>query len=104
VHAWGAGMDSDEDSPTGESPMEGWALEVDTEPTQFRGLTRVTIKAVRHVGDDAVEASYTLRQLVRLSGKGEERAGGEDALAGEARRALPTAPSVPARGAQEGRP
>jgi type II secretory pathway pseudopilin PulG len=58
----------------------GWVLEVDTTPSQFTGLTRVTVRAVRRTGDDRELASYTLRQTVRLGSKGEDKAGEADAL------------------------
>jgi type II secretory pathway pseudopilin PulG len=63
----------------------GWELKIDTEPSQFAGLTRVTVRALKQSAG-AERASYTLRQLVRLGGKGEDRAGGTDALAEEAKR------------------
>jgi hypothetical protein len=70
----------------------GWELQIDTEPSQFRGLTRVTVKALKRAseGSDQTEASYTLRQLVRLGGKGEDTAGSADSLADEAKRGLET--------------
>jgi type II secretory pathway pseudopilin PulG len=54
-----------------------WEIEVETEPAQFTGLTLVTVRALKRPAPDSeqIEASYTLRQLVRLSGKGEDRAG-----------------------------
>lgn len=55
-----AGMDS------------GWELEVQTEPSEFAGLTKVSITALHRRGtSQATDASFTLRQLVRLG----ERAG-----------------------------
>ena len=85
VKGWSASGSAEGEA--GEGPT-GWELQIDTEPTQFRSLTKVTITAVRNEGalDRPV---YTLRQLVRLSGKGEERVGEEDPLAAEARRGLP---------------
>lgn len=100
VRAWGA----DEESaagPSGEGTSvkgsgvleaaatdSGWELRIDTEPSQFRGLTRVTVKAFKSGAGDEAVASYTLRQLVRLSGKGEDVAGGADALAEQAKKGL----------------
>jgi type II secretory pathway pseudopilin PulG len=54
-----------------------WEIEVETEGSEFRGLTRVTVRAIKRAspGSDRVAASYALHQLVRLSGKGEDRAG-----------------------------
>jgi hypothetical protein len=71
-------------------PESGWELEIDTEPSEFTGLTKITVRAIKRAAPDSEQlvAEYTLRQLVRLSGKGEDRAGGEDALAAEAKRGL----------------
>jgi hypothetical protein len=46
-----------------------WELDVDSEPTEFTGLSLVTI-TVREVNSDA---TATLRQLVRLVEEGDER-------------------------------
>ncbi len=64
-----------------------WELEIDTEPSEFPGLTRVSVTALRRGGGDQIVASYTLRQLVRLSARAEDKAGDLDALAEEAARA-----------------
>ena len=54
----------DESLPTGTL----WTLEIGTEPSQFDGLTSVTVKAVKQAqGSDEELASYTLHQLVRLT-------------------------------------
>jgi hypothetical protein len=50
-----------------------WALEVQTESSQFDGLTKVTVRAYKQVGDSEL-ASYTLHQLVRLTEKSDEPA------------------------------
>jgi hypothetical protein len=65
-----------------------WELEIRTEPSQFEGLSRVTVRAFRRVGrnSDQFLASYTLRQLVRLNAAAEDEAGEEDPLMEEARR------------------
>lgn len=70
-----------------------WELEVTTVPSQFSGLTEVTVRAFKRVSErsDRVEASFTLMQLVRLG----ERA---DDVAGETGELLEEA----IRGAQEG--
>jgi hypothetical protein len=68
----------------------GWELRVESEKTEFTSLTRVSVTALRRRpgrGDD-VAASYTLRQLVRLSGKGADEIGAEDELVEEAKRGL----------------
>jgi hypothetical protein len=51
-----------------------WALEVQTESSQFEGLTKVSVRAYKQVGDREL-ASYTLHQLVRLTEKSDEPAG-----------------------------
>ena len=94
-----------EGSGTAPAPPSGWELEIDTEPSQFRGLTRVSVVALkRGTGKEVqVEAEYKLVQLVRLSGKGEDRAGEEDALAEKAREGLAKEkkPETPGRGGQK---
>lgn len=77
VRAWedeegGPGVDM---SPRG----SGWELAIETEPSEFAGLTRVSVTA-RRTAERSLPtgaASYTLHQLVRLSGKGEDTAGGK---------------------------
>lgn len=56
----------------------GWELEIETDASQFRGLTRVQIRAVKHGSGGAVDADFTLIQLVRLGSKGEDKAGASD--------------------------
>ncbi len=48
-----------------------WSLEIETEPSQFEGLTKVTVRAIKQAGGrgDQELASYTLHQLVRLTEK-----------------------------------
>ena len=54
----------DESLPTGAA----WNLEVETEPSQFDGLTRVAVRAYKQMpGSEQEEASFTLTQLVRLT-------------------------------------
>lgn len=72
----------------------GWELEIDTDASQFRGLTRVTVTALkRSPSGAAVEASFKLVQLVRLGSKGEDSAGEEDSITERARRGMERAPS-----------
>jgi hypothetical protein len=90
VHAWSA-EEAGFKTTSGETrgggvvdavPIDSeWELQVDTEASQFHGLTRVTVKAFRRAGEgsDRMLASYTLRQLVRLGGKGADSVGGADA-------------------------
>ncbi len=53
----------------------GWLLEVETEPSQFAGLTHVGVRAVKIVPGSEVElVSFKLDQLVRLPSTG-QRAG-----------------------------
>lgn len=71
------------------APETGWELRIDTEPSQFRGLTRVTVTAQRRrEGQEQPDASYTLHQLVRLSPQAEDRAGEEGDLSEAAKRGL----------------
>ncbi|MCL4222514.1 MAG: hypothetical protein KJZ65_14230 [Phycisphaerales bacterium] len=78
--------------PVGGSPRPSgpeWMVEVDTEPTEFAGLYMVRVTAWLVSGrGDVTEASYTLRQVVRLGSKPEDVAGEEDELMDAARRGL----------------
>lgn len=66
-----------------------WMVDVDTEPTEFDGLYMVTVTAsLVSQQADGTEASYTLRQVVRLGSKPEDVAGEEDELMDAARRGL----------------
>jgi hypothetical protein len=76
-----------------EGASTGWELEIDTEKSQFTGLTSVTVRAVKRdesgggrASAGMPEVSYTLRQLVRLGGKGEDKAGDADPLVEIARK------------------
>jgi type II secretory pathway pseudopilin PulG len=60
----------------------GWELRIESDPSQFAGLTRVTITAAKLDASEAPLVSYTLRQLVRLGGREEDRAGEIDELLG----------------------
>lgn len=60
----------DESLPTGAL----WHLEVTTEPSQFEGLTRVSVRAYKQAAASEQElASFTLVQLVRLTAMPGER-------------------------------
>ena len=73
-------------------PMEGfadigaaptlWEIEVDTEPSQFDGLTLATVRAFKRAVENSEEvaAEFTLRQLVRLGAESEDVAGEADAI------------------------
>ncbi len=52
-----------------------WELEIETEPSEFEGLTLVTVRAVKRgqSGGEDVEALASLTQLVRLGGAGGAR-------------------------------
>ncbi len=67
-----------------------WEVRIETEPSEFAGLTRVTVHAFRRGGagfeSSEIAAEYTLRQMVRLSQRAEGRAGEEDELSEAARR------------------
>ena len=69
VTSWGDDSDNSDQKQEGSSTP--WALEVQTEPSQFEGLTKVSVRAFKQVGDHDL-ASYTLHQLVRLTEKTEE--------------------------------
>jgi len=45
-----------------------WGIEVETEPSQFTGLSLVKVRAIRYAraGSEAEAASVTLQQLVRI--------------------------------------
>ena len=55
----------------------GWELEIVVTPSPFRGLSKVSISAIKRPsgGGETVLASYTLHQLVKLSADAEDRAG-----------------------------
>ncbi len=76
----------------GEDPSKresGWELRIETERSQFTGLTKVSVTAWKRRGTgDEIAASYTLRQLVRLSGKGADEIGAQDELVEEAKRGV----------------
>ena len=65
----------------------GWELEIQTEPSEFVGLTLVTVTA-RRVDPATGEFSFatTLHQLIRLSAQGEDSVGERDDLSREAER------------------
>lgn len=72
----------------------GWELDIETDASQFRGLTRVTVTALKRSSSGAaIETSYKLVQLVRLGSKGEDSAGQEDAISERARRGMERAPA-----------
>lgn len=55
----------------------GWELEVQTEPSEFAGLTKVSITALRRrSGAGPAVYTYTLTQLVRMEGLNPRSAGG----------------------------
>lgn len=96
--AGGEGMEPD---PMGGAAMpvspdeegeELWSVEVETEPTEASGLYLVTVTAWlgMAVAPDQREASYTLRQVVRLGAEADDVAGDEDDLMDAARRGLGT--------------
>ncbi|HYE60483.1 MAG TPA: hypothetical protein VD997_00680 [Phycisphaerales bacterium] len=66
VPQWRDAMDAtfDDDLPD----ESGWNLEITTEPSQFDGLTKVSVRAFRQdPGSEDELVSYTLHQLVRLT-------------------------------------
>lgn len=76
-----------------------WGIEVETEPSQFTGLTLVKVRAIRYAaaGSEAEESSVTLQQLVRLgeetgAGSAEDPAGADLGASGGASRPSPDRP------------
>lgn len=65
------------------TPPGKWELKIESEPSEFTGLTRVTVTA-RLVAEksDGTLASYTLRQLVRLGARAKDRPGEDDVMTG----------------------
>ncbi len=59
-----------------------WRIEVESEPTDFDGLTRVTVRAIKQAAPNSttVTASYTLHQLVRMADRVEDTAGAVDEI------------------------
>jgi len=95
VPAWREETDSNVDG--NDSRMTDWELKVQTEPSSYAGLTLVTITAGKT--GNAGGSAYTLKQLVRLSARAEDEAGGLDAVSAEAAKGLkPEARPAPARG------
>ncbi len=88
-----AGMDM------GAPAESGWELRIETEPSGFDGLTAVTVTAKKTAGG----ASYTLKQLVRMSSKGEDNVGGVDEVIKEAERGAREGPAKKAAGTGGGR-
>ncbi len=65
----------------------GWQLEVESEPSAYEGLSLVSVRAFLPGADpERARASFTLRQLVRLSPGAERPLGREDELTNELRR------------------
>ncbi|MEX2217321.1 MAG: hypothetical protein WD749_01060 [Phycisphaerales bacterium] len=65
------------------APPGRWEVRVETEPSAIRGLTSVAVTASR-LSDgrsEAVVASCTLRQLVRLGARPEDTPGDDDPMA-----------------------
>lgn len=89
VPAWEEGQDGGTIQAGGGG---AWELDVRTDLSQFAGLTRVTVEAIRHPapGDDRIVASYTLTQMVRLKGGlgAPEATGSGDAIGDAQRKAL----------------
>jgi type II secretory pathway pseudopilin PulG len=95
VPAWREETDSSADG--NDARMTGWELKVQTEPSSFAGLTLVTITAGKT--GNAGGSAYTLKQLVRLSARAEDDAGGLDDVSSAAAKGLTSQPSpAPARG------
>ncbi len=81
---------------TSEAPASGlqgevddWILEIESNPSQFEGLTTVTVTAIRGDGADAGVVRYSLTQLVRLSSGEADSVGQFDPLVDEAMQRQP---------------
>ncbi len=48
-----------------------WMVVIEVEPTEFTGLTLVTVTAEKSLSPGRILASYTLRQFVRLNDEGQ---------------------------------
>lgn len=81
VPAWREETDADADGNAGKATE--WELSVQTAPSNYPGLTLVTVIARKSAG---AGTSYTLKQLVRALAKAEDEAGGMDDVAAEAAR------------------
>lgn len=75
-------------------PPSLWEVEIDTVPSQFRGLTHVIVTAVKRPSpeSDLVSVSFVLHQLVRLAPEAEDTVGELDDIAAEAIRGAPSGP------------
>ena len=76
---WLARGGFDESAP--ESP---WTIEVDVEASDFTGLSLVVVTAVHEATPGTRDASFTLRQLVRLARLEEDSIGEQDDLVEQA--------------------
>lgn len=97
VPAWEPGLEPvDPGAPFDESAAGGfsetppapslWEIEIDTMRSEFPGLTHVTVTAAKRASPDgeAVVASWSLHQLVRLGPEGEDSVGELDEMMQEA--------------------
>jgi type II secretory pathway pseudopilin PulG len=62
------------------APAGQWELKIDSAPSQFPGLTIVSVTARQLGAGGAVLASHTLRQLVRLGDLPKDRPGEDDPM------------------------
>ncbi len=72
--AWLA-LDADNNFPEVASDTGHLRAEVDTEPTAYPGLARLTVRVSRSNTDTETSPLFTLSQLVRLSPLGDDTAG-----------------------------
>jgi len=68
------------------APVSPWTIEVETEPSAYTDLTLVTVTAVHEPTPGTRDASFTLRQLIRLARLEEDTIGEEDKLVEQAER------------------
>lgn len=76
-----------------------WEIEIDTLPSDFAGLTHVSVTAVKRPTpeSDRVTASFTLHQLVRLSAGDADVVGDLDDISREAGAGVRSSPGLEAR-------
>ncbi|MGE3107345.1 MAG: hypothetical protein AB7G11_12795 [Phycisphaerales bacterium] len=80
----------------------GWELIIETTPTEFDGLTLVSITAARSGGSGIDSSAYTLRQLVRLRDAAPDSVGDVDDVTRAAERGARGRAPARTRGDQNG--
>lgn len=93
VRSWSEAADREDEFAVGfgddvRGNQSPWEVEIETAPSQFEGLTSVSVHAFKRASrnSDQLIASYTLRQLVRLGAAADDEVGQEDSLLEQAQR------------------